>query len=92
MSTVRKVVFDNSTFVRSHAKEPKGTGSWMFCSVKNPDFGVKPTFSIRDGGGHVSETPEYVMLTSYAMTLTDARRWAADVTKQYAERNNLPCT
>lgn len=33
-----KLHFDNTPFVASHGRQPKGRGSWGFCNRPNPDM------------------------------------------------------
>ena len=58
----RKVEFTTSEFVKSHGKEPKGRGSWMFCPAQHWNSG--------DYLDHVVSTPGN-------MTLSQAQKFVS---------------
>jgi len=70
-----QIEFCNDEYVRSHQKQPKGFGSWMFALT---------------GGERPDYNNMSLWLTAPTSTLTDAKKWIKAEVKKMMTDGRLP--
>ena len=69
-----KTTFSTAQYVRSHGRRPKGHGAWAFSVLAD----------LKTGG----EERMAGLLSSKAMTLTDAKKWAKEEAASWLRKND----